>query len=88
MSRRERIRYTVPTKIEPLANSAAVAAPLSSIAGKGPIPKMSSGSSTRLISAASTISMLGRRVSPVARMLAMPTMPTTTNGTPKYRILM
>ena len=35
-----------------------------------------------LMTDASTISMLGSRVSPVARMLLMPTMPTTTKGTP------
>ena len=32
--------------------------------------------------------MVGNFVSPVARILLMPTIPTTTNGTPTYRIFM
>jgi hypothetical protein len=49
---------------------------------------MNIGSSITLRIAAPIISLLGRRVSPVARMLAVPTMPSTMNGTALYRIIM
>ena len=82
------IRYKVPANITPRAISAAIAAPLSPIAGTGPMPKMRIGSSMTLMIAVTTMSILGSLVSPVARMLLMPTIPTTTNGTPTYRIFM
>jgi len=68
--------------IVPLASSAAVAAPLRPIAGIGPNPKIKIGSSTTFNNAPKTISLPGNRVSPVARMLLVPTMPTTRKGTP------
>ncbi len=73
----------MPKKAAPLAMTPAMAAPFSPIAGIGPTPKMKIGSSMTLSTAAAIISLLGNRVSPVARMLLMPTMPTTINGTPQ-----
>ena len=72
----------MPIKIVARASNAAIAAPFRPIAGTGPTPKISMGSRMTFSTAARIISMLGRRVSPVARMLAMPTMPTTMKGTP------
>ncbi len=82
ISKRMRMKYRVPTNTPRRESSAAMAAPLSPIAGIGPTPKIRIGSRMILVTDAMTISMLGKRVSPVARMLLMPTMPTTTNGTP------
>ena len=81
--RRVRRKYTVPRKIVPRAISDAIAAPSSPMAGIGPKPKIKIGSRMTLSTDARTMSVPGSRVSPVARMLDMPTMPTTTKGTPR-----
>jgi len=82
MSMRPCNKTNVPTKIVPRAISAAIAAPLSPNSGTGPSPNIRIGSRATLRIEPMIMSLLGRRVSPVARMLAMPTIPTTTNGTP------
>ena len=63
--------------------TAARPAPLRPISGTGPMPKIRIGSRIMLMIEVPTSSMLGIRVSPVARMQLDPTMPTTTKGTPK-----
>ena len=72
----------------PLAIRAAIAAPFKPIAGMGPKPKIIIGSIMIFAIEAMIISKLGRRVSPVALILLIPTIPTTTKGTPKYNISM
>ena len=66
----------------------AMAAPRIPHSGKGPMPKMSSGSSTPFTSPATVITRLGVLVSPVARMAALPTMGSTSMGTVRYQISM
>jgi len=58
------------------------AAPFIPISGKGPMPKISSGSRIALIIAESTMSIPGVKVSPVALTILFPITGTITNITP------
>jgi len=78
----------LPMSIGFMAISAAVAAPSSPIAGTGPIPKIKIGSRMTFKRAPAIMSLPGSTVSPVARILLVPTMPTTRKGTPLYRMVM
>ena len=82
------MKYIVPRNMAPLAIRAAIAAPFKPIAGMGPKPKIIIGSIMIFAIEAMIINKLGRRVSPVALILLIPTIPTTTKGTPKYNISM
>ena len=75
----------MPKNIAPRAINAAIAAPFKPIAGIGPKPKIINGSSSMFVNEAKIINKLGSRVSPVALMLLIPTIPTTTKGTPTYK---
>ncbi len=66
----------------------AMAAPRIPHSGKGPMPKISSGSSMPLTRPATVMTRLGVLVSPVARMAELPTMGSTSMGTVRYQISM
>ena len=80
-SRRIRINK-IKISPEPLAITVARAAPLMPISGKGPMPKISNGSSITFITADITINIPGVNVSPVARTILFPIIGTTTKATP------
>ena len=62
----------------------ASAAPVMPNSGKIQSPKINSGSKAKLIPAATIMMMAGVLVSPVARMVALPTCGITTKTTPMY----